>query len=131
MRRLERCHLVPMGRPLQAGGLSPHGHQGPNGGHYLPPSSGPNMLQLQTQSTPRGPSFHSSLGLNAQFPPGHLLLTSSGPPFPLAPGPGPHVAVAPHGPLHLRVAGGAHHGGANLQHLEIIQWKYLHHKTDK
>ena len=42
---------------------------------------------------------------------------------PLAPGPGPHITVAPHGRLHLRVAGGAHHGRANLQHLEITQWK--------
>lgn len=43
---------------------------------------------------------------------------------PAAPGPGPHVAVAPHG-LDLGVAGGAHHGRADLQHLEIIQWKYV------
>ena len=99
--------MVPVGRPLQSGALSPHGHQlssGPNGGHYLPASSG-----SQTNSAARDPSFHTSLGLapgpGAQFPPGPrapLLLTSC-PPYPLVQGsPLPLVQVTSLGPApHL------------------------------
>ena len=98
MRRLERCHMVPVGRPLQSGAPSPHGHQpssGPNGGHYLPASSGTNTLQHN--SAARVPSFHTSLGLAPPGPRAPLLLTSC-PPYPPLPlvqvtslGPAPHL----------------------------------------
>ena len=90
MRRLERCHMVPVGRPLQSA-PSPHGHLPPSSGsgvgHYLPPSSGSGTLLANTAL--RGPSFQTSLCLTpgAQFPPAPrvpLLLTSSCPPsYPL------------------------------------------------
>ena len=103
MRRLERCHMVPMGRPLQSA-PSPHGHHPPSSGHYPPPSSGSGSLQANTAL--HGQSFQTSLGVTpgAQFPPAPrvpLLLTSSCPPsYPLLQGspfplttmsPGPHL----------------------------------------
>ena len=99
MRRLERCHKVPVGRPLQPG-PSPPGHQAPSsGGHHPPLSSGAHSLH---SSALRGSSFQPSLCLapGAQCPPGPrvpLLVTSSGPPYPLLQ-PGPPWPLVP-GPL--------------------------------
>ena len=88
MRRLERCHKVPVGRPLQPG-PSPPGHQ-------------PSSAHLLHSSALRGPSCQPRLCLapGAQCPPGPpgprvpLLLTSSGPPYPLLQ-PGPPWPLVP------------------------------------